>query len=329
VQLSVPYRQRLNLAWQNLFNWILTSGRTVSNHLNSEEADRLLADYIQHCYANCVPYDTAVHAVLSLQNRFPQFKRALPHAWQLAKAWKAQLPFSMRTPLPQEWLLPLVTMSFAHAFSAAGCVCRDWFSLGLLLWLGFECLLRPAEVCKLTRQCLLLPSQTVGGIFRGVVAIKQPKNSQFFGRQQFAVTDCKELILWLEWFVVGLVPEAVLFPGGAPKFNKLFRQLCDSLHLGKHNLTLGCLRPGTATALFSQGHTADRIRFMGRWANLSTLEHYIQEGMSISVGMSLSRKAMRKLKRLKELLPVLASAPPFPWHSYFQRHHRQRNGALA
>ena len=79
------------------------------------------------------------------------------------------------------------------------------------------------------------------------------------------------------------------------------------------------LRAGGATALFMQGCDISRLRFLGRWRSLNTLDHYIQEATSAQAIARIPPDGLATIAALIKQLPLFASPPTRPWGEFFSR----------
>ena len=317
---SPEYLHRLETSWNYLYTWLISCNFVFVRPLNASKADDVLREFVQYCYSVDAHISIAIHAVLAIQTRFPKFKGRLKNAWNAIRDWKGLLPLSMRTPLPPQLLPILVLTSFLNGFLLDVKASHLWIPLGVCIWTGFECLLRPNEICKLTHGDLKFPHDNLLAFAEFVVVrIKDPKNKMHFGRAQFALSKCSSLNLWLEWLCLNLPRRAKLFPSTQAVMSNKFKELLSQVGLNDLKLSLGSLRAGKATASFMAGESPDRIRFSGRWKSLATLEHYIQEAASVSVMMDLPAESTSLLRHLLQFQFILAQPPPLPWECYLKR----------
>ena len=187
-------------------------------------------------------------------------------------------------------------------------------SFGTMLILGFHALLRPGELCQLRRKHFTLPNQWLhAGVQRIVVTLENPKNSSTMGCRQVAVVDNVVVIRWLTWILQGLPGEALVFTGGTSAFARRFRSMLSGLGLAHLPLTPGSLRAGGATALFVSGVEIYKIRILGRWRAIATLDRYLQEATAVQLLADLTEEQSRRVAGLLRAGRVLRSPPPRPW----------------
>ena len=148
---------------------------------------------------------------------------------------------------------------------------------GTLLNVGYFALLRPGELLKLKAFDIMLPNSVSLGAPFAVVRLDHPKNLRQMGKQQFAEVHHPDAVNWLGWLVRTTGPSATLRPSRPNKFRMMFKQIC--FKLGLDGLKLSSLAPRCRRnhdALLDEKIEVSRIPFQGRWANLRSLEHYLQ-----------------------------------------------------
>jgi hypothetical protein len=195
--------------------------------------------------------------------------------------------------------------------------CRMWLALAVLCRIGFFGLLRPDEVAKLRRRDVAFPHEILFGMTgQMVVSIGKPKTARAFGRTQFVIIDDCITVSWAVWLFADLEPDEKLFPGSVLSLDKLFRTALAKLDLGGIGFGRASLRAGGATHFFRLGWSTEAIRFKGRWKNLATLEHYIQEGTSLLLGAKLSPFAQAAVTNRCNLYPNGPSPPSHGVHTF-------------
>jgi hypothetical protein len=203
-----------------------------------------------------------------------------------------------------------------------------WLPFAVCLQLGFFALLRPVEIAQLSRESLALPADAVLGFGQRVVCtICDPKNRATAGRLQFSIASDPCCIAWVSWLCVRLPKTWRVYTGTQLQFANMFRELVGILGLQGCGFTPACLRAGGATYLFMQGTPIDRIKFLGRWKALHSLEHYIQEAMSCLVLCRLEPYEAQRITALNEAFSNGLAPPLQPWWEFFDRgtqHHRRR-----
>jgi hypothetical protein len=211
-------------------------------------------------------------------------------------AWGALEPGLLRRPWPVQLLLAL--MAFAFLTGNVG----DCLAFGL----GFHCLLRPGEICALKPNLIALP-----GTFQmcqvkvGVVSIERPKTRKTGGRQQHVLVDDKLLMDCLRRYLSFQVPDSLIFSSYSTLRAHLSYYL-SALGLPTRLVTLGGMRGGGATYHYLLYHDVPTLQRRGRWANIRSLEHYVQEA-AVVLGASswVVGSAGPLLEKLSSLAPLL------------------------
>ena len=106
------------------------------------EVDGAVSDWIDLAWGQGLPLGTIGDALSGMQHLWPQCRRQLHHSWRLFRAWRKIEPPSRAPPLPAR---------LASAF-LAWCVFHGDLTLGVLIGLGFHCLLRTGELLALRIQ---------------------------------------------------------------------------------------------------------------------------------------------------------------------------------
>ena len=207
----------------------------------------------------------------------------------------------------------------------------DWISFGVGVITCFTGLLRPGEWAKLCAKHVSLPGslKASDATFCVVLALLSPKNSRTMGRQQVCLISNTVVVRWLVWLCSGMHPDTLLFAGGTGKFRSLFQEACDTLGIGSMGLTPASLRAGGATELFQQGVDISRLRFLGRWRSIQTLDHYVQEAAAALVLASTPPAATQLIEALLRDARVLRRPPTQPWPSFFSRRRQQQGYGAA
>lgn len=82
------------------------------------------------------------------------------------------------------------------------------------------------------------------------------------------------------------------------EFRRSFKILLSTLCCDECKFSPASLRAGGATFLFDQCSDIGRLRLMGWWASMQSLEHYIQVGKSQQLLQELNKKCMLKIKTI-------------------------------
>ena len=97
------------------------------------------------------------------------------------------------------------------------------------------------------------------------------------------------------------------------------RVALEALDLSSSGFTPGGLRAGGTTYLFISGIDVTRIRMMGRWKVMETLDHYVQEATASLALIRLQPSVVRNLSRLKVGAKGFSTPPDDHWNLFFHR----------
>lgn len=176
---------------------------------------------------------------------------------------------------------------------------------------GFYGLLRPGELLNLRASDVVPPnSMSLGSAF-SVVRIARPKNARQMGIQQYVEIRHPDAANWLAWLKSERQPEAALWNSTPHRFRSMFKSVCRSLNIESLRLSPASLRAGGATWLVDQGIEVSRVRFLGRWAHMRSLEHYIQVARAQQITLSIAPTIALQLKKFLMRFHFLVHLPAF------------------
>ena len=204
----------------------------------------------------------------------------------------------------------------------------DYWSAAVLVRVGFHCLLRPGELCKLVVEDLYFP-QTTWDTPMCVLRLRDPKNRASLGRFQFAIVRDTSLIKWLRWLTDGCAPQTKLWAGSGAKFAKTFKHLLSLLGLDRLGFTAGSLRPGGATKAFVEGMSIANLKYLGRWRLEHSLESYVQEAMAQLTHSRLTETEQSSIHAMLAACSDQLSDPPLQHWSVFCSRSAQWQGQQA
>ena len=239
-----------------------------------------------------------VELVLAMADRFEWLRPQLGAAWRLVQRWEQLEPSEVHTPVPLPVLRGLVTAAISWG----------WLRVGALLMIGFWGLLRPIELCSLRRCDVLLPGEHSGGQAL-LIRISAPKRGRGRGaRKQYSKVDETEGLQFVCRWLNTRGPEDRLWTGSPATFSKRFGALATALVGSQVRFTPAGLRAGGATTLFQLwGEDLPRIQWRGRWRDVRTLPHYLQELQAAEIMSHLAGRAAQKVITLSALFAALAS----------------------
>ena len=229
------------------------------------DVNAALVAYGQHLYDEQVGRYRLTNTLLALQDRRPDWCGLLGAAWRANRAWQRLEPTTPHVPMPRAVFLAMLSAAVHY----------QQFPFGVLLILGFVCLLRPGELLNLTRDHVLLPEDLGAGQNVIFVAIPSHKTVGQCGQQHVLLRE-PLFIAWIRAVIGPLPGHSRVFSGSPNAFRTLWDRLMALLHLGPL-LTPASLRAGGATDLSIRGYSVADIQWRLRHASDKTCRHYIQE----------------------------------------------------
>jgi len=284
----------------NLPNWEALSS------CDHRQANQAMMHWVQHAFETDLTYNQAVEGVLSFAHE--HFWISLKPTWRLLRSWRDREPVEVRHPIH----LPLLKAVICVA------VCWGWENFAMLVWLGYHALLRPGEMGSLTPQDFVFHQRLVSGGFWStvcIVRIMRPKTRRLGPRRQHTLVTEPWLVTWIQTVVEPLKRAgnfATLTSYSLATLNRRFSQCLNVLGIPPHVFTLAGLRAGGATWEYLSDTPIANLKFRGRWAAESSLEHYVQECVAFLDFERLSEETRRKIDALAQMFPVLI--PTFIHH---------------
>ena len=139
-------------------------------------------------------------------------------------------------------------------------------SLAALLALGFHCLLRPGEMCRLTRYQVRLPGDAGWHAAVGIVVINAPKTAKTASRLQHVVIHDRVVLALCRVMWGHLPSETLLGVGNTHVLEQWFRRAMTVLLLKEKQFTPAGLRAGWGDSRLpcgQPGGAIDEARPMG------------------------------------------------------------------
>ena len=190
--------------------------------------------------------------------------------WDLMEEWAWREPGKTRVPIPVDVVKAMLAVAGSW----------DWWGFGLLVWISFHGLLRPGEAVALRRKHVRFAHMLGSKARVAVLVIVEAKTRRKAARIQHVVLEEPFLVRVLEKFCGTLSAEDPLFPLSQPTFDKRFQTVLKALNL-EHMYTPASLRTGGATEEWVRFRDIQALRLRGRWMQLRTLEHYVQEAVAM------------------------------------------------
>ena len=321
---SSAYRNRLRDAYADLISYASLHDRPSPAHLGKQPGalTRLLVDYVQDLYESGGTLQQATHAVLSVQKAHTRCRHKLSTVWDSIASWRMVRPSRPRLPITQGMMQGIVAMVWAAA-AAPGCAAPLRHRIaGVLLWLGFECLLRPGEILGLKAGDISIGTRLLMTHKVSIITIQNPKNRRYMGRKPFVLCTDHMLVDWLAWTLTSLSPDTLIMEGGRSALVQIFNQALTALDMQDLGITLASLRTGGATQHFIQYENIGKLQYLGRWRNAQTLEHYLQEAMAAHVDLALSQRSRARTEAARQIFLSLKGPPAVAWWALGSRRWR-------
>ena len=321
-RISQEYRYQLTTAIRAFSIWLGVRSLPTVTELVKRKDDLIThaTEYLQYLYDHGGPLSVGRHTVLALQTFHRHLKGNLVVLWDSIRSWEMLRPCSMRVPIPFLVAEAMFCYAMAMGFREQGQKGRGWICFGVAVLCCFSGLLRPGELAGLGPEHISLPGSGLHGLIdKAIVCLAAPKTKRALGRQQVACIADPRAVKWLTWLCRGMETGTIFFPGGTMALRKYMSACTEALGLASSGFTPGGLRAGGTTFLFVSGVEVARIRIMGRWKVMETLDHYIQEASAALALIRLSPDIVHTLDRLKAASSRFAEPPAFPWESFFHR----------
>ena len=277
---------------------------------NGRDMAFALSLYIEFLHKSGRPYNSGKNAVLAVQHRFRHLRRCLQEAWDDLVTWRMELPVQPRRPAPELVVWALFSQSLLSGLSQSSTDLAP-IRFGICCLLMFRGLLRPAEMWKLRFEdvtFIYLADRGEVAVLRLIAA----KNQRAMGRWQSIVIRCKVVVRWLKWLAHGQPRAGLIMVGGRKRFLELLETTLQLLHLQKDFIRPSSFRAGGATALFVSDVEISKIKVLGRWKQLATLDYYLQEASAALVEADVGPNLTLQLHQLLVCCRFLRRPPAQP-----------------
>jgi len=138
-----------------------------------------------------------------------------------------------------------------------------------------------------------------------VVCIRVPKTRRRAARLQSVVIRARWAVKLITAALCGVPRDVALCAGGSLGLRQRFRALVCGLRLPPETYTPGSLRPGGAIAHHLAHNDLGRLLFHGRWDSVKTVQHYLHEGVAVSVAAQIEPAAAKLVLAVSRLLDEL------------------------
>ena len=221
-----------------------------------------LDNYIQHLYDTNMPRSHATAALYGCLFFYPILSDHVALAKRALKGWGRVEPSVQRPPMP--WVVAQVI--------AARWMLHGHRAYAVALLLGFDCYFRVSELCGIKLRHVT--SAGTGKAKFGSIALPKTKTGENQGvrlRPNYVRT------LFLEYVALRRAKGATdVFEFSAKQFRTMLANALASLGMSHVRITPHSLRHGGTTRDYNLGLPVEEIKLRGRWADLKSLQRYIQ-----------------------------------------------------
>jgi len=264
--------------------------------LSSRAVNALIVARLQQMTLDLEPPAHASFLLAGIINRHPWLRRDTAEAWHAVRTWQRSAPLNCRVGLDGQVYRAMVSLALTWG----------WRLMACLVVLGYEGLLRPGELAELRRSDIRLPTDSQGLLPEVVVVcIRVPKTRRRAARLQSVVIRARWAVKLITAALCGVPRDVALCTGGSLGLRQRFRALVCGLRLPPETYTPGSLRPGGAIAHHLAHNDLGRLLFHGRWDSVKTVQHYLHEGVAVSVAAQIEPAAARLVLAMSRLLDEL------------------------
>ncbi len=211
-----------------------------------------------------------VYTITGFQDQYPHMKPHLNPVWQIDRKWQHHEPGTCRA---------VISAPIMRAITSL-CLLWEWHRWLVVTLIGFLGMLHPSEFLGLVRRDVLLPGDSLLGGDVFYVHIRQPKTARFARRQHCKIDD-RQTLLYVQAVIGKLPPSEAVFPGSPHAYRRLWNLILSHLQIPStqrdRGATPGVLRGSGATHMYLECEDLSRVQWRGRWSQLRTVEHYVQE----------------------------------------------------
>ena len=258
--------------------------------------DETLQEWIEDQYTAGCNVSYVGDALSGLHHFAPWTKGKILGAWQLFRLWRRVERPSQAPPLPEMFLLAMVSRALELH-------CIDF---AVTLALGFWALLRTGELMSLYPQHLLLGQRDL------VIRLGLTKTGLRKGQDENVVISNKPTLMVVQTFLQIRKQQQRLhepvYAAGAAVFRTEFKKALAFFNLAD-SFRPYSLRRGGATHDFRCHNSMERTLIKGRWGTSQAARQYIQEGLSVLTQISVSTKQQQTLEAYASVLAAQQIGP--------------------
>jgi hypothetical protein len=232
------------------------------------------------------------YVAAGLQHFVETIKGKLPCTWRLAHAWrKHELPARA----------PPFSLELVEALAGWGVKAkRPDFSAALIL--GFHCMLRTGEICKVVKGALSFnKTRTKGAINLGLTKMGLRE-----GMQEHVTITCSRTTALVAAAVRHLELGDSLFRGADHDFRRLINKGCEALSVADWAYRGYSIRRGGATHYFRMENNMEGLLVRGRWSSTRSARLYLNDGLATLASIRWSPEAQTAISAARaEFLRIL------------------------
>jgi len=243
------------------------------------QLDRQIAEFIDVSFQEGEPLSYSGHLLSAVTRFHPQLRLVLPQSSQFLRNW--QRCYVPQRALPASWALVEALMGFAFE--------RGESNLGLLLGLGFCCLLRTSEILAITHHHVVFHPRNTG------LSVILPGSKTSQGNPQVLFVEDPQLVAMAR-AIISPTSKRLLWTQGAHAFRAWFSRLLEDAGFGPSDYTPYALRRGGATWWFQHTLSIDSVVARGRWACPRTAKSYVDEGTMQLANVTWTRAQRRRVR---------------------------------
>ena len=232
-------------------------------HLRStKDLDAALAEYLNCMFQEGEPVSAAGHALSGIKRFLPDVRLKLSISSQYLRNWQRCHRPVRAVPISWELLQALASIAWSQGAP----------NVALLLYIGFNCFLRTAEMLSL-QFCHLMPHAR-----KPEVAVVIPFAKTSNGNAQVLLVHDYNIWLLSKALLTKEPSTALLWAGTPHQFRKLWASLLSVLDFACDDYSPYGVRRGGATWYFLETGSLDATLARGRWAISKVAKQYIDDG---------------------------------------------------
>jgi len=269
--------------------WLATQAPEGMRMLARDQAlfSDLVRSYGYATFDSQWPVGDLKDSLLAIAEEMPWMRPSLTSGWRVVQRWEELEPSTPHTPLPVDLMRALCCV-FAS---------WRWYRLLVIIWLSFWALLRPGEVCALQSGDLMSDDRGL------LVRIKNPKRRAGGARQQYSRIDAEDVRPIILLVVQSLRVGECLWPGSQNTLTRRLRLGLAEVISYPARFSLGSLRAGGATCLFQRwDESVVKLQWRGRWREMRTLAHYVQELSASAIGTRWTPKVATRIQLMAAVI---------------------------